>query len=320
MTPSTIAVRVARTEAIAPGLRALTLVHADGAALPSFAPGGHVVVHLPGAPPRRNSYSLASSPSRTDSYRIVVRLDRAGRGGSRALHEQVTVGDRLAIEAPQSLFAPDRTAARHVLVAGGVGITPFISYAHELMYAGTPFELHWSSRTRDSGALGAELAELCPPGSLRVHSGGRDALLHVLGDDILDRQPLGAHLSVCGPAAMIDDVLGMARRLGWPESRLHSERFALEAGRREPFAVELSRSGLVLDVPVELTLLEALEEAGLDVPYLCRQGICGECRTVVLRGVPDHRDDYLTAGDRSVNSAIMPCVSRCAEGPLVLDL
>jgi len=158
------------------------------------------------------------------------------------------------------------------------------------------------------------------PGRLSVHVDADGSSLLAALERILDRQQLGTHISTCGPPPMMDAVIGAARRHGWPPSRVHLERFRLDLGPAEPFAVRLAHSGRDLQVAAEESLLESLENAGVEVRYLCRQGVCGECRTGVLAGVPDHRDVYLTAEERAGNAAIMPCVSRCAAGPLVLDL
>lgn len=313
-------VRVTEARPVAEGVRALTLAALDGAPLPPYSPGSHVVVHLPGERVHRNPYSLAGQPWDTGAYRVAVRLVESGRGGSRYVHERLAEGDVLTIEPPRNLFAPVRTARRHVLVAGGIGITPFISYVHLLRRDGIPFELHYAVRDVAAAALLPELETLCGD-ALHVHvDTDGSAVLAALDERVLGVQPLGTHLSVCGPAPLMEAVLATARQHGWPPSRLHLERFGADIGSAEPFDVVLGRGGRRLHVPADRTLLETLEEAGLELPYACRQGVCGECRTGLLGGTPDHRDVFLTADARAAGDALMPCVSRCASGPLVLDL
>lgn len=317
---NTIAVRVAEVRELASDVRGLTLVSTEGTTLPAFSPGSHVVVHLQGNMLHRNPYSLASSPWDCDEYRIAVRRVADGRGGSRHVHERISPGDVLQIEPPRNLFAPVKTAARHVLVAGGIGATPFVSYIHQLRRDSIPFELHYAVRDLPSAALQEELLALCSD-ELHVHVDpvGTE-LIAALENDVLGCQPLGTHLSVCGPPPMMEAVLHTAARHGWPHSRLHLERFTAETGALEPFEVVLAGDGRQVHVPAKRTLLEALEDAGLDLPYLCRQGVCGECRTNLLGGIPDHRDVYLNAAEHDANRTLMPCVSRCVTGPLILDL
>lgn len=319
--PVTRDVRVAGVRELAGDVRELTLRALDGDSLPPFSPGSHVVVHLP-LPERRrlNAYSLLSPPWSTAEYRVAVRRIGDGRGGSRWIHDRVGVGDVLAIEPPRNLFTPVATARRHLLVAGGIGITPFVSYVHALSRQGTPFELHYAFREPAGAPLLDELRSLAPH-ALHAHHDEDGGVLMAALDRALRHQPLGTHLSVCGPAPMMDAVVAAATACGWPPSRIHLERFAAQEGPTEPFEAVLAGSGRRLAVPADATLLEALEGAGLDVPYMCRQGVCGECRTGVVDGDPDHRDVFLTADERAAGDCLMPCVSRAAAGGvLVLDL
>ena len=101
MTANTIPVRVARKRTEAEGICSFELVPADGGALPAFAAGAHVEVHLPGGITR--PYSLCNSPGDTQRYRIAVLRETASRGGSATMHERVAEGDRLEIEAPAAV-------------------------------------------------------------------------------------------------------------------------------------------------------------------------------------------------------------------------
>jgi len=77
---------------------------------------------------------------------------------------------------------------------------------------------------------------------------------------------------------------------------------------------------LVLDVPEDRSLLDVLEDAGVDAPYLCRGGACGQCRVPVLAGVPAHNDHVLTQDERARGDAMLTCVSRAQTASLVLDI
>lgn len=320
--PMTRDVRVTGVRDLAGDVRELTLRALDDAPLSPFSPGSHIVVHLP-LPERRrlNAYSLTSPPWSTGAYRVAVRRIGDGRGGSRWIHDHLRTGDVLAIEPPRNLFMPVATARRHLLVAGGIGVTPFVAYVHALSRQGTPFELHYAFREPAGAPLLDELSALAPDAVHPHHDEDGSRLMATL-DRALREQPLGTHLSVCGPAPMMDAVVAAATAHGWPPSRIHIERFAAQEGPMEPFEAVLAGSGRRVAVPADATLLEALEGAGVDVPYLCRQGVCGECRTGLVDGDPDHRDVFLTADERAAADCLMPCVSRCsaAGGVLVLDL
>ena len=77
-----------------------------------------------------------------------------------------------------------------------------------------------------------------------------------------------------------------------------------------------------MHVVPDQSLLESIEAAGVEVPYLCRGGVCGFCRTDVLEldGELIHNDHYLSDEEKASGRVIMPCVSRARCKKLVLDL
>ena len=137
---------------------------------------------------------------------------------------------------------------------------------------------------------------------------------------VLENQPIGTHLYVCGPKGMINWVLSTAESMGWPRQALHHEEF-LAPGTGTPFEVRLAVSGKTITVGTTQSLLEAMEAAGVDAPYLCRGGACGQCETNVHEcdGTILHRDHWLTPAEQASNRKIMPCVSRFEGRTLVID-
>lgn len=313
-------VRVIETETLSPTVKRLRLARRDGQALPPYSAGSHTVLTIDGGSRLiRNAYSLLGSTlAGGAAYEVAVQRSPQSRGGSAFIHDHLTVGADLSLSAPINLFALNRTARRHILVAGGIGITPIAAMAAELDALALPFELHYAMRDTASGAFAAELAARHGD-NLHLYVSERQERLSVR--DILARQPLGTHLYVCGPERMIEGVMTDARMAGWPESALHAERFLAPEGG-EPFALRLARSGISTVVGEHETLLEAIEAAGVDAPYLCRGGACGQCETRVLAadGTLLHADHYLTDGQKSRGETIMTCVSRLRGRELVLDL
>lgn len=88
----------------------------------------------------------------------------------------------------------------------------------------------------------------------------------------------------------------------------------------EGFEVKLARTGLAVTVAADQTILEALEQAGVDVPNSCRSGVCGACETPILEGVADHLDGLLTPAEQDAGKTMMICCSRARTARLVLDL
>lgn len=308
MTVLELAVR--RTVELADGIRELALVAADGSALPPHPAGSHVVLECG---PARNAYSLTNSGVAPAEYTIAV-LRRAG--GSVHLHG-LRAGDRIASSLPRSAFAPVRTARKHLLVAGGIGVTPMLAHVRDARRWGRDVELHYVHRP-GAGAFVTELVAALGPRLHRTTARGAfaDGLRRALAD-----QPLGTHLYVCGPGGLTDRVLADAADAGWVAPRLHLERFVpAERDTGREFVVRLARSRRDVVVPSGTSLLDALERAGIAVPNLCRQGICGECRTPVLAGTPLHRDEYLDDAERAAGDTVMCCVSRSETDTLELDL
>lgn len=319
MTQPHIAVRVSDIVEVTPLVKRFHFESVDGTPLPQFSGGAHIVVEMQdGGTVRRNAYSLMGSPSRRSDYTISVRRDESGRGGSRYLHDHLTKGATLTISYPANLFALQRRARKHLFVAGGIGITPFLAMAELLFDEHSPFELHYAIRSREHAAYADDLAARY--GS-RVHIYHSDQGERIPLQDVLTHQPLGTHLYVCGPQRMIEWSLQVAEQLGWPSQSVHSEHFVAPA-IGEPYRVKLARSDLTVDVGSHQSMLEAIENAGVEAPYLCRGGACGQCRTAVVacEGRLLHHDHFLDAEEKASGTVVMPCVSRFEGALLTLDL
>ncbi|MFK8082742.1 MAG: 2Fe-2S iron-sulfur cluster-binding protein [Granulosicoccus sp.] len=290
----------------------------DGNDLPAFSGGAHIVIEMQdGDQQRRTPYSLMSSPFDTSNYQVSIRRDDNGRGGSLYMHREVTPGMAMRISYPANLFPLDLRANKHLLIAGGIGITPFLAQCFQLDRMDANYELHYGVRSPE---LGAYLDELSNRLGHRLHTYFDDQQQSIDFNTLLNQQPVGTHLYVCGPTPMIDKVLESARDLGWPDVHIHFEHFA-KSPPGEPFSVELANSGIAIEVGREQSMLEAIEAAGIDAPYLCRGGACGQCETNVLShdGELLHEDHWLDDEERANGKKIMPCVSRFKGQRLVLE-
>jgi len=290
----------------------------DGGLLPTFSGGAHTVVELrDGTLTRLNPYSLMSDPMDQRAYTISVRRDYAGRGGSLFLHNHVSIGDTLTISYPVNLFPLDLRAKKHLFIAGGIGITPFLAQIKQLRRLGGKWELHYSCR---SEALGSYVDELTGqyPDRTHIYYGDQKQAIDLQG--VLEGQPLGTHVYVCGPKGMIDWVRATATAAGWPREGIHYEEF-LSPKSGKPFEVKLAVSNKIIAVGENESLLEAMEREGVDAPYLCRGGACGQCETDVIdyTGQFIHRDHWLDEAEHGSGKKIMPCVSRFEGKTLVLD-
>ncbi|CAA2141719.1 PDR/VanB family oxidoreductase [Hyphomicrobium sp. ghe19] len=312
-------VRVAEVERVANRIKRFRLVDADNAPLSEFSGGSHIsVVMHAGDRLMRNPYSLMGAPSDTSSYQISVLNVEDSRGGSKFMHENVSVGTELEIGQPLNLFPPAKLAKKHVLVAGGIGITPFMSMMDELDGLHSDFELHYGVRSLEDAAYCKYLQSRY--GS-RVNIYRQDQGHLIPLERILSDQRLGTHMYVCGPKPMIDWSLQTANLLGWPDENVHSEQFSAPPPGKQ-FLVKLARSGREIIVRGHQSILEALEENGVDAPFLCRGGACGQCETQVVacEGFIEHNDHFLTEPERVSGKKIMICMSRIQTGSITLDL
>jgi vanillate O-demethylase ferredoxin subunit len=291
-------------------IRVLCLQDEDGWTLPPFQPGAHIDVHLPDGQSR--CYSLCNDPAEDDRYVIAVKLEPDGRGGSRFLHEGVQAGEAIEVSLPRNVFALAPDAARHVFIAGGIGVTPFLSMARALLrQSAANFHLHVLFRARPP--LARLMAPLLAAGRATLHdtSGGRPSITALLGPFTA-----GAHAYACGPAGMMEAIAA------WPEANRHVEHFVPPELPPDPdardFTLVLARSGRRITVDAGVSVLTALRRLGVAVDSSCEGGICGACRVAWTEGEPVHRDRVLSPQERA--TTLISCVAGSAGKLLVVDL
>lgn len=317
--PLTVRIAARKDEAV--DVVSFELVSCDGQALPAFSAGSHIDVAVPGGWTRQ--YSLCNDPAESHRYQIAVLHDRAGRGGSAAMHERMQVGDMATISTPKNHFVLAPEPARHLLLAGGIGITPILCMAERLATLGADFELHYCTRSRDRTAFHDRIGTSSFVSRVQFHFDDGPATQRLDIARCLAYADSRTHLYVCGPKGFMDAVLGTARGQGWPEDRLHYEFFGVDAVHRTDdgsFEVVIASSGRVVVVEPNQSVVQALAVAGIVIPTSCEQGVCGTCMTRIMSGVPDHRDHYLTPDEQATNQQFMACCSRAVTPRLVLDL
>lgn len=291
----------------------------DGSALPAYAAGAHVLFDLPDGDTR--AYSLISFEQvRADpaDYTIAVQKEPDGKGGSRHMHG-LTTGSQIAFTAPKNDFPLHDGDAPAVLLAGGIGITPMVSMAAMLASADRAFAFHYSGRSAPLMAY---------HDALRDRFGDR---LHLHYDDdpscalnldaVIGGVQDGGHLYVCGPKGLIEAVKTKAEAAGIDAAHIHFELFDAPQEQQGDTAFEVEiNSGEVFTVVPGQSIIEALEDGGVDVMYDCKRGDCGICQCDVISGTPDHRDVVLSEDERRAGNVMQICVSRSKSPRLVLDI
>jgi ferredoxin-NADP reductase len=299
---------VTQREFAADGVVALILRHPLGEELPAWEPGAHIDVAL--GPDLERQYSLCGNPADRGVWRIAVLRETDGGGGSSYVHEELSEGDKVRVRGPRNHFAL-RDAPRYRFIAGGIGITPILPMLAAADAAGAEWTLLYGGRTRNSMAFTGELDRY----------GDKVTIAPQDETGLLDLAPLDAPDALvycCGPGPLLDAVEERC-----PAGLLHVERFrpkVQETGPDGEFEVELSRSGRTVTVAAEVSVLDAVRAAGVEVLYSCTEGTCGTCETDVLDGTPDHRDSVLSDEERAAGETMLICVSRCRGKRLVLDL
>lgn len=297
---------------LARDIREFTFARPDGSMLPPFTPGAHVTVETPSGAMRR--YSLVNDGTAPTEYVIAVKRDARGRGGSASMHDGLTEGASITVEPPENEF-PLVPASKYLLIAGGIGITPILAMARQIMADGKPFKLIYCTRTAEETAYLDEIAAF--PNAIVHHDEGDIDNFYDFWDHF--EEPGNEHVYCCGPAPLMEEIKAISGH--WAEGRVHFEDFnPVDVVRADdvPFKVTLAKNGQVIDVPADRSILEALREAGEKTVSSCESGTCGTCKCRLIEGEVDHRD--LVLMDEEKNDYIMICVSRAKSGDLVIDL
>lgn len=285
------------------------------APLPGYEPGAHIKFDLGSLGERE--YSLIDWPDPDELYTVAVQREDDGQGGSKAMHA-LTAGQSISVSEPKNDFPLAEDVPHVLLLAGGIGITPLISMATRLKATDRSFELHYSARTASRMGFADKLKAAFGDSARFYFDDTAPLDLAAL----MKAQPSGTHLYVCGPKGMIDAARTSAADAGLPEDAIHIELFSAPQAHSgdAAFEVEVHSTGQVVTVAPDQTIIQALEDAGLDVMYDCQRGDCGICQTDVISGTPDHRDVVLSDAEKASGKVMQICVSRAKSARLVLDL
>lgn len=290
---------------------------AETGELPPYTPGAHVDFDLGEIGTR--SYSLVDfTPPGTppDRYRFAIQREDEGAGGSKAMHA-LAPGDPITASLPKNDFPLQPGDAPVLLIAGGIGVTPIISFATALKRQGASFAFHYATRSASVCAFRDRLEETFGDALTLWFDDQTPIDLAALIDDAAP----GPQIYCCGPRGMIEAVRERAEDAGIDKAHVHFELFTspdTHVGDR-PFEVQIN-DGRVFNIPADRTIIEVLEEAGIDVMYDCQRGDCGICQTDVIDGEPDHRDVVLSESERAAGKVMQICVSRAKSARLVLDI
>ncbi|MCY1274477.1 PDR/VanB family oxidoreductase [Pseudomonas jinjuensis] len=312
-------VKVRCIENQAAGINTFELVDPAGRELLPFTAGAHIDLHLPGGFIRQ--YSLCNSPQERHRYVVGVLNVPDSRGGSRSLHTNVRAGDLLQISEPRNNFPLAERAERHLLIGGGIGVTPMMAMLEHFETSGADYILYYCGETPERTAFKERLAPLVGR-RVVIHYDGGDAARRLDIRELLQHHEPGTHVYCCGPSGLMAGVKAATEH--WPKGTVHFEHFAAPVQPKSvptndgEFEVTLSRSGQRFAVPVDKSIAQVLRDAGVACETSCEAGICGTCRTRYIDGQVDHRDFILSEDEKKDHLLI--CCSRAKSANLVLDL
>ncbi|WP_299351094.1 Rieske 2Fe-2S domain-containing protein [uncultured Shimia sp.] len=313
----TLTLKLTAKDSVIDRIDLFTFEAIDGASLPNYTAGAHLDFELGAAGTR--SYSLIDFERRAGNARqlqVAVQREDKGDGGSKAMHA-LEVGDTIETTEPKNDFELHSSEAPTILIAGGIGVTPIISFAAELHARGARYQFHYATRSRENCAFaGALTARFADALTLWFDNESQMDLQSIIAD-----APSGAHFFCCGPKGMIEAVRELAEAQGIAKDHIHFELFASPRGHEgdKPFEVEIA-DGRVFTIPADKTIVEVLEAKGIDATFDCQRGDCGICQTKVLGGIPDHRDVVLSKSERDSGKVMQICVSRAKSNRLKLDI
>jgi ferredoxin-NADP reductase len=330
--------RVARIFQETAGVKTFRLTDPAGGLLPFvYLPGQFLTLTVrPDGDTIKRSYTIASSPTQRAFAEITVKREDQG-AVSRFLHDQVSEGDTLQITAPSGRFTfTGDDASTVVLLAGGVGVTPLMSYVRYLTGLAWSGDIYFFFAVRGEADIifREELeylerrypnlhliivVEQAGPAETR-YVGGRITreLLESRVPRIASRR---LHVHICGPPPMMNAMKAILAEIGVPEDDVFTEIFggreppstplaSVPAAQAKIAVVAFAKSRQTAMLPPTKTVLEASEDVGVNIEYSCRVGICGVCRTKLLSGaVTMEVQEGLEPGDKE-NNIILACQAK----------
>jgi vanillate O-demethylase ferredoxin subunit len=300
----------------------LRLRDKDGGILPRYEAGAHIElkVTLPDGRQAWNAYSLIGNPADRSVYEIAIKREEKGRGGSRYLHDVISAGGILEARRPINGFSLDTSATRHLLVAGGIGITPIYSISSQLSRLKIKHRLIYCVREMEDAPLLEHLKQSAFA-DVECHADDGQVQRYYDFENLL-REPVDdQRIYVCGPEPFIRNISRICERQQWNRGTVRSENFGGIRGAPNPkLTVHLAKRNKTIVVEQPETIVDAMVRNGLDPIYGCKRGECGICAVSVMSGAPLHRDTFLSEEEKKSQKYMCTCVSWSASKEITLDV
>ncbi|MDO5549721.1 MAG: iron-sulfur cluster-binding domain-containing protein [Lachnospiraceae bacterium] len=303
--------------------------------VPPFVPGQYISIEAElGGIKTARAYSLSSGAAQRAYYEITVRRTRDGFVSDYLLDE-LKPGDTVFSSGPAGNFVqfPAVHGKNLVFIAGGSGITPFMSMLRtdeQKLVRDKNVHLIYGCSREDDILFLEELKRLEKKGILQLHiiisepeencsyQKGmitEDAIRDIVGEDLEQYT-----FFLCGPSAMYDFVVPNLRNLGVPRRCIRQEVQTMPRnpeslagwpegiGSQNVFTVKTT-DGRSFEAKATEMVLQAMERNGIVVPTLCRSGECSACRTKLVDGTVFHPGSELLRKSDMKFGYMHPCVT-----------
>ncbi|RZA04538.1 MAG: iron-sulfur cluster-binding domain-containing protein [Moraxellaceae bacterium] len=300
---------------LTPRLWLLELRAYDGKELPLVTAGSYIDLPIAQDSNRQlvASYAICSDPTERLFYTVVITASPENIATKFFLKP----GTPLICQLPTKHFLLHADASPSVLIAEDIGIAAIKPIAQTLALRGRRFNLHYVGHSRVEMPFVNELEENFKR-QLYIYTIDEKKFLDIT--HICSAAPANAYFYIAGSHAFIEDVFKAAQSFKISNDRLQTVTTnASTATQDRPVILELARSNKLIQVAADQPLLAALRDAGANVKFNCCVGDCGTCALKVIEGEPEHRDNVLSAFDKSAGLMCV-CVSRAISDKLILDI
>jgi ferredoxin-NADP reductase len=227
-------VRIVQIDKVAWAMRHLMLAPINGQRLAPFVAGSHIKVEVPKfAGVKAGAFSLTGSAHDAHVYQILVRHTRNQSSVACWLHDEAKPGEIVDVSEPRCGLELYPQAAHHCLVAGGSGISAFLSHLDALHRDEDAYELHYAFKDRREGIWCDDL-RACHGQRFRQYVSTEGERLDF--NRLLSAQPPGAHVYVCGPPRLLQSAVDAARPSNFPAHAIHWDAYGwrprIEGGER----------------------------------------------------------------------------------------
>ena len=301
----------------AKNVRQISLIPLTGTE--DFTVGSHIDVQvIINDKPEIRSYSLIGKKIIDGTYTIAVKKLVSSRGGSKYMWD-LAIGNQINISQPTNHFELSYGANQYLFIAGGIGITPLIGMAEEMMSKNIKAQMIYVGKNEDEMPYINRLKNIL----------GKNLMLHFSDtqgtfdeNQIIEFSDINTYAYLCGPIGFMNAIRKVWEESPFENSNLRFETFGA-SGLFAPqaFKISLPRFNKEINVSENQTILSALKDENIEVMYDCKKGECGLCQLNVIAysGDIDHRDFILSEKQKQENKKMCICVSRVANGNLVLD-